>query len=109
MTNLQKAAAAQKKAFTKSEREAFKHLGLAVAAFSKLKMSHPSHQKDFTDGIHACQGVLGQRVLQREHPYVFATYAHSWVGDADWWRAFPAEMLSDEKATWSGCKNPLFE
>ena len=66
---------ARSEAFLTYEQEAFEALGKAMEAFSKLVSSHPSHTQDFVDGIHKCQSVLGQRVLQRDHPRVFASFA----------------------------------
>lgn len=43
-------------------------------AFVKLKVTHPSDTKDFCDGIHKCQQILGMRVLQREFPDGWPTY-----------------------------------
>lgn len=69
--------------FTENEKAAWDALGAACAAFFKLSMSHPSHMADFVNGMHACQGVLGNRLLQRDYPEIFATYAQrkdgSWV------------------------------
>ena len=63
-----------KQPFLELEREAWLHLAAAYSAFVKLKSTHPSHQSEFADGIHACQAILGNRVLQRDYPYDFATY-----------------------------------
>lgn len=63
-----------KDGFTPNEQEAWEALGKAVMHFRRLKMSHPSHEQDFCAGIHAAQNVLAQRILQREHPELFAVY-----------------------------------
>lgn len=60
--------------FSLNEQEAWDHLSAAHAAFVKLTQTHPSHAQKWVDGIHACQDVLGSRVIQRDHPTVFATY-----------------------------------
>jgi hypothetical protein len=60
--------------FTDDEREIWIHLWTAYNKLMGLKSTHPSHLKDFADGINKCQSVLGARVLQRDYPQDFATY-----------------------------------
>ena len=49
-------------------------LVLAEKKYNKLKHTHPSHGRDFTDGIHQCQNVLIHKIVQRDHPNKFPTY-----------------------------------
>ena len=59
---------------TPEEHSVWSHLGLAYEAFVKLNQTHPSHLKDFADGLHMCQSIVGQRILQRLVPEHFAKY-----------------------------------
>jgi hypothetical protein len=48
----------------------------AVAAFADLVSTHPSEHRDFVDGIHRCQDVLALRIVRREFPEGWPTYAN---------------------------------
>lgn len=56
---------------TKTEKKLMNHLVKAVEYFRKLKSTHPSHEKDFTDGIHKCQYVIMHKCMQRISPKEF--------------------------------------
>lgn len=47
----------------------------AWTAFLKLEETHPSHNRDFSDGIHKCQDILIHRIVQRDYPETFPTYS----------------------------------
>ena len=53
------------------EREVMDALVSAWNAFSKLTQQHPDHQRCFRDGIHTCQSILMNRVIQRDYPVHF--------------------------------------
>lgn len=61
--------------FTEAEKEAMEHLVKAHAAFCKLAQQHPDEAKEWTTGIHACQNVLAWRVLRRDYPDTFPSFA----------------------------------
>lgn len=63
-----------KEPYIDTEKEIMNSLVNAVNLFSKLKQTHPSDRKDFVDGIHICQKVLGMRILRRDYPENFPTY-----------------------------------
>ena len=46
----------------------------AYEAFLKLESEHPDELREFVDGIHRCQDVLGMRVLRRSVPTGWPTY-----------------------------------
>ncbi len=46
----------------------------ALTAFQKLEREHPDEMREFVDGIHRCQDVLGMRVLRRSVPMGWPTY-----------------------------------
>lgn len=50
------------------------HLIRAFNKFRKLQTTHPSHELDFTNGIHMCQNVIIHKIVQRDYPNVFSTY-----------------------------------
>jgi hypothetical protein len=56
------------------EQEIMDALVLAVRCYSKLSLTHPSHNADFTNGIHQCQNVLIHKIVQRDYPDRFPTY-----------------------------------
>lgn len=64
----------EKHPYIEYEKEIMDSLVASVNFFSKLKTQHPSHRKDFTDGIHKCQNVIMHRILQRDYPEKFPTY-----------------------------------
>lgn len=39
--------------------------------FMKLEHQHPDEQRDFCDGIHQCQYVLGMRFARESRPDIF--------------------------------------
>lgn len=53
---------------TDVEREVSEHLCAAVNAFGKLDRRHPAEEREFVDGIHACQNQLAWRIVQRCYP-----------------------------------------
>lgn len=56
------------------EKEIMQCLVDAWQKYLKLEETHPSHNKDFSDGIHKCQDVLMHRIVQRDYPSDFPTY-----------------------------------
>lgn len=99
-------------AFTSSERKAWEALGEAVKHFKKLQMSHPSHEKDFCDGIHQAQNILCQRVMQREHPELVATYVDRRAQGGGWCN-YPYYAVKNPNSKVDICcvptPNPLYE
>jgi len=63
-----------KNPYLKTENKISDHLINAVKYFRQLESMHPSHEKDFIDGIHKCQNVIIHRIVQREHPKEFPTF-----------------------------------
>ncbi len=55
------------------EKKISEHLATAWNLYTKLKMTHPSHVKDFCDGIHKCQQIIMWRELQRMNPKKYPT------------------------------------
>lgn len=41
--------------------------------FVTLEKTHPSHKKDFSDGLHKCQDIINHRIVQRDYPDYFST------------------------------------
>lgn len=64
----------QNEPFTEQEKKVMDALIIAWNEFVKLKSTHPSHNMDFCNGIHACQDVLIHRIVQRDYPDTFPTY-----------------------------------
>ena len=62
-----------KQPFSQDEQAAMDLLVQAHAAFCKLESQHPNEAKEWAQGIHACQNVLGWRVLRRDYPDQFPT------------------------------------
>ena len=60
--------------FEPEEESILFHLADAYNEFISLKGNHPSYEKDFSDAIHTCQRILGQRVLRRMYPRYFGSY-----------------------------------
>ena len=56
-----------------SEKKVMDALVKAVNAFSELERTHPSHNRDFVDGIHKCQNIIIHRIAQRDYPKIFPT------------------------------------
>jgi hypothetical protein len=63
-----------KNPYTNSEKIIMNHLIRAFNKFRKLQTTHPSHELDFTNGIHMCQNVIIHKIVQRDYPNVFSTY-----------------------------------
>lgn len=55
------------------EEEIMNHLVEAWDKFTKLEQTHPSHLSDFADGIHRCQDIIINRIVQRDYPETFPT------------------------------------
>lgn len=62
--------------FTPAELKAWSSLGEAAKYFNNLEPTHPSQYKDFEEAIHRAQSVLQQRLMQRTHPEIVATYKY---------------------------------
>lgn len=56
---------------TNIENKILNNLTKAVIEFRKLEITHPSHEKEFIDGIHKCQEVIMWRIVQRDYPKIF--------------------------------------
>jgi hypothetical protein len=56
------------------EQEVMDALVLAVNKYKELISTHPSHDCDFTNGIHQCQNVLIHKIVQRDYPDRFPTH-----------------------------------
>ncbi len=56
---------------TKQEMIVLNHLVDAFNEFIKLKSQHPDEQRDFADGIHKCQYLLGMRIARKYEPEIF--------------------------------------
>lgn len=39
--------------------------------FLKLKSQHPDEARDFSDGIHKCQYLIGMRIARKYEPTIF--------------------------------------
>lgn len=50
------------------------YLVKAWEAFCVLEKTHPSHNKDFGEGIHKCQDVIIYKIVQRDYPETFPSY-----------------------------------
>lgn len=59
--------------FTPQEQEIMDALVIAANKFTHLQETHPTHKRDFLDGIHRCQDVLIHRIVQRDYPETFPT------------------------------------
>lgn len=64
---------------TEEEREVMNALILAWNKFLELEKTHPSHNKDFGDGIHKCQDVLIHKIVQRDYPEDFPIKANKTI------------------------------
>jgi hypothetical protein len=62
------------KPYIKREKKVMDCLVVAVREFIRLEETHPSHNKDFMDGIHKCQDVIIHRIVQRDYPKEFPVY-----------------------------------
>lgn len=56
---------------TKSELKILDSLVDAWNEFGKLESQHPDEVRDFADGIHKCQGILGMRIARKHEPKIF--------------------------------------
>lgn len=63
-----------KSPYVYSEEEIMNKLAEAFNLFNKLESTHPCHNKDFVDGIHKCQDVIINRIVQRDYPETFPTH-----------------------------------
>jgi hypothetical protein len=60
--------------FTQSEQVVMDKLMECYQAFIDMDREHPDEMRDFVDGVHRIQGVLGMRVLRRMYPKGWPTY-----------------------------------
>lgn len=60
-------------AFSSSEKKVMNLITDAHNEFVKLSSTHPDEMREWVDGIHALQNVLGWRVLRRDYPNDFYT------------------------------------
>lgn len=59
--------------FTPEEEKIMDYILKAHSEFAKLEPTHPNDITDWVQGIHALQGILGMRILRREHTEYFKT------------------------------------
>lgn len=55
----------------KEEKEVLMYLANAWNKFQAMYREHPSELKDFTDGIHQCQRIIGMRIARNYMPELF--------------------------------------
>lgn len=55
----------------KDEKKVTDYLVKAYNEFVKLNSQHPDELRDFTDGIHKCQYLIGMRVARKAEPKIF--------------------------------------
>ena len=60
-----------KNPFTKKEQEIMGLLVKAHNKFIEMEQMHPDDIREWTDGVHKCQGVLKGRVVTRDYPNIF--------------------------------------
>lgn len=53
------------------EKEILKLLTKTWDKFLKLKKQHPDEERDFADGIHKCQYLIGMRIARKYEPKIF--------------------------------------
>lgn len=56
---------------SKREKKVLDYLVNAFNEFIKLDKQHPDELRDFTDGIHKCQYLIGMRVARKHEPKIF--------------------------------------
>ena len=56
---------------TKLEKKILTHLAHAWSLFLKLDKQHPDEERDFVDGIHKCQYLIGMRIARKYEPKIF--------------------------------------
>lgn len=54
------------------EEKVLKMLADCWNEFVKLDNQHPDEQRDFADGIHKCQYILGMRFARDSRPDIFS-------------------------------------
>ncbi len=59
------------KPYTPQEREIMNLIVKAHNLFIKEPTTHPDEMRQWVDGIHALQNVLGWRILRRDYPNEF--------------------------------------
>lgn len=60
--------------YIETEKEIMDSLAQAWNKLMELRPTHPDHTRDFADGIHKCQDVIINRIVQRDYPHVFPTH-----------------------------------
>lgn len=60
--------------FDNIENQINDHLVQAWNLFISSKQTHPSDVKDFNNGIHLCQYIMGMRLLRRDYPEIYPTH-----------------------------------
>lgn len=61
--------------FTEDEGVVADHLCAAVNAFAKLPRQHPDEARDFCDAIRRLQDLMVVRIVRRDYPLGWPTYA----------------------------------
>lgn len=56
---------------TSKEKKILNYLTKAYNLFIQIIRQHPDEARDFTDGIHKCQYIIGMRIARRAEPRVF--------------------------------------
>jgi hypothetical protein len=68
-----RAAPAARAPFTPDEQEIMDLLVAAHNKFSTLETTHPDETREWFDGVHALQDVIGRRILRRLFPATYPT------------------------------------
>lgn len=61
----------RKEMITKIEKKILNYLTKAWNEFNKLSKQHPDELRDFADGIHKCQYLMGMRIVRKINPKIF--------------------------------------
>ncbi len=56
---------------TEKEHKILNSLVDAFNDFVKLEYQYPDELRDFTDGIHKCQYIIGMRIARKHEPEIF--------------------------------------
>ncbi len=55
----------------KEEKQILNYLTKSYNLFYKLEKQHPDELRDFVDGIHKCQYLIGMRIARKYVPKIF--------------------------------------
>lgn len=62
------------KPYEATEKDIMDHLVKAWELYLTLDITHPSHNQEFSEGVHKCQNVLIHKIVQRDYPETFPSY-----------------------------------